>query len=186
MSPMLFNAVVDMVGSDIDRSIGVTGGTKSAVKCNYIAFADDLLLLSSTDVGMKVMLQQLEISMAKVGLTMNSAKCASMTTEVVTRKRQWIVNPKPYLKLQDEDIRALSIVDTYKSLRVQIGPRIQFASLADRIHKGLHSISRAPLVPCQRVYILRTHLLPSLVHFITFGTISLKSLHSADIAPTEF
>ena len=168
MSSMLFNAVIDMVVSDIDRSIGVTGGEKSAVKCNYIAFADDLLLLSSTDVGMKVMLQQLGISMAKVGLTMNPAKCASMRTEVITRKRQWIVNPEPYLKLQDEDIRALSIVDTYKYLGVQIGPRMQFASLADRIQKGLHSISRAPLVPCQRVYILRIHLLTSLVHFLTF------------------
>ena len=114
--------MIDTVVSDIDRSIGVTGWEKSAVKCNYIAFADDLLLLFSTDVGMKVMLQQLEISMAKVGLTMNPAKCASMITEVITRKRQWIVNPEPYLKLQDEDIRALSIVDTYKYLGVQIGP----------------------------------------------------------------
>ena len=115
ISPMLFNAVIDMVVSDIDRSIGVTGGDKSAVKCNYIAFADDLLLLSSTDVGMKVMLQQLGISMAKVGLTMNPAKCASIRTEVITRKRQWIVNPEPYLKLQDEDIRALSIVQVLRS-----------------------------------------------------------------------
>ena len=120
--------------------------------------------------------------MAKVGLTMNPAKCVSMRTEVITRKRQWIINPEPYLKLQDEDIRALSIVDTYKYLGVLIGPRMQFASLADRIQKGLHSISRAPLVPCQRVYILRIHLLPSLVHFLTFGIISLKSLNSADVA----
>lgn len=182
MSPMLFNAVIDMVVSDIDRSIGVTAENESAEKCNYIAFADDLLLLSSTDIGMKVMLQQLEISMAKVGLTMNPAKCASMRTEVITRKRQWIVNPEPYLKLQDKDIKALSVVDTYKYLGVQIGPRMQFASLADRIQKGLHSISRAPLVPCQRVYILRTHLLPSLVHFLTFEAINLKSLNSADVA----
>ena len=83
-----------MVVSDIDRSIGITGGEKSAEKCNNIAFADDPLLLSNTvttsntDVGMKVMLQQLEISMAKVGLTMNPAKRASMRTEVITRKSQ--------------------------------------------------------------------------------------------------
>ena len=35
-----------------------------------------------------------------------------------------------------------------------------FASLADRIQKGLRSTSWAPLV---RVYILRTHLLPRLM-----------------------
>ena len=101
-----------------------------------------------------------------------------MRTEVIMRKRQWIVNPEPYLKLQDEDIRALSIVDTYKYLGVQIGHQMQFASLAGRIQKSLHSILRAPLVLCQRVYILGTHLLPRL----SFGTISLKSLNSADVA----
>ena len=90
MSPMLFNAVIDMVVSDIDRSIGVTGGEKSAVKCIYIVFANDLFLLSSTDIGMKVMLQQLEILLAKVGFTMKPAKCASMRTEIITRKRQWM------------------------------------------------------------------------------------------------
>ena len=96
MLPMLFDAVIDMAVSDIDRSIGVTGGEKSAVKCNYITFVDDLLLLSSTDIGMKVMLQQLKISVAKVGLTMNPAKCAWMKTEIIMRKRQWIVNPELY------------------------------------------------------------------------------------------
>ena len=89
--------------------------------------------------------------------------------------------PRAVLKLQNKDIRALSVVDMYKYL-VQIGPQNQFASSADRIQKGLHSISQAPLMPCQRVYILRTHLLPSLVHFLTFGTIRLELLNSADVA----
>ena len=71
MSPMLFNAVVDMFMDKIDNSIGVTAGSGSQEKCNYLAFADDLLLLSSTDIGMKTMLRQLEAEMADVGLVLN-------------------------------------------------------------------------------------------------------------------
>ena len=74
MSPMLFNAVVDMFMDKIDKSIGISSGSGSQEKCNYIDFADDLLLLSSTDIGMKMMLKQLEGEMANVGLIMNLKK----------------------------------------------------------------------------------------------------------------
>ena len=57
------------------------------------------------------------------------------------------------LKLREKEIKALSITDTYKYLVDQIGPRMKYASLADIVQKGLHSISRAPLKPCQRLYI---------------------------------
>ena len=155
MSPRLFNAIIDMFVDKIDKSIGVTAGSGSQEKCNKTAFADDVLLLSSTDIGMKTMLKQLEAEMTDVGLVMNPEKCASMRTEVISKRKQWIVNPTPYLKLQEKEIRALSITDTYKYLGVQIGPRMKYASLADRVQKGLHSISRAPLKPCQRLYILK-------------------------------
>ena len=65
MSPRLCNAFVDMVLSEVDGSIRTTGDAESKVKCNYIAFADDLL--STTDVGMQMILMQIEGAMAKVG-----------------------------------------------------------------------------------------------------------------------
>ena len=43
MFPTLFNAVVDMILGEVDRSIGITGDAASKTKCNYIAFVDDLL-----------------------------------------------------------------------------------------------------------------------------------------------
>ena len=78
------------------------------------------------------MLKQLEVAeMANVGLVMNPEKCASMRTEVVSKRKQWIVNPTSYLKLREKEIKALSITDTYKYLGVQIGPRMKYASLAE-------------------------------------------------------
>ena len=65
MSPTLFNADVDMVLGEVDRSIGIAGDAASKIKCNYIAFADDLLLMSTTDVGMQMLLMQPDGAMAK-------------------------------------------------------------------------------------------------------------------------
>ena len=44
----------------------------------------------------------------------------------------------------------------------------------------LHSISRAPLKPNKKMYTHRSHLIPSLAHFITFNSISLKSLSASN------
>ena len=99
MSPTLFNAIVDMILGEVDRSIGITGDAASKIKCNYIAFVDDLLLMSTTDIGMQMLLMQLEGAMAKVGLVMNANKCASMSTEINIARKLWIVNPEPPFKL---------------------------------------------------------------------------------------
>ena len=72
MSPLLFNAVIDMVMAEVDPSIGLTGDINSSDKCNYMAFADNLILLSSSDIGMKKLLEQVEVSLAKVGLGINT------------------------------------------------------------------------------------------------------------------
>ena len=53
MSPMLFNAVVDMILGEVDRSIGIKGYSASKIKCNYIAFANDHLLMSTTELECK-------------------------------------------------------------------------------------------------------------------------------------
>ena len=180
MSPLLFNAVIDMVMSEVDDSIGVCGD-KDSVKCNYIAFADDLVLLSSTDVGMQMLMEQVENSLANVGLKMNPTKCASLRTEIVSRKKLWIVNPMPYLKLQNSNISALDIAGTYKYLGTEIGSKKKFTSIAGIVQGSLHAISRAPLKPFQRMYILRTHVLPGLVHHLTFDSLTLSSMTAADV-----
>ena len=133
-----------MILGEVDRSIGITGDAASKIKCNYIAFADDLLLMSTTDVGMKILLMQLEGEMEKVGLVMNPNKCASMCTEINIARRLWIVNPEPYLSLRDGEIKALNIFETFKYLVVEIGARSKYSTIAEQIQKDLHSISRAP------------------------------------------
>ena len=156
MSPLLFNAVIDMVMAEVDPSIGLTGDINSSVKCNYMAFADDLILLSSSDIGMKKLLEQVEVSLAKVGLSINAQNCSSLRAEVRRRNNPWIVNPDPYLEVNQHQITATNILDTYKYLGADIGPKLKYASIGEKIQNKLHSISRAPLKPNQKMYTLRS------------------------------
>ena len=131
-SPLLFNAVIDMVMAEVDPSIGLTGDINSSVKCNYMAFADDLILLSSSDIGMKKLLEQVEVSLAKVGLGINAQKCSSLRAEVRRRNNLWIVNPDPYLEVNQHQITAMNILDTYKYLGADIGPKLKYALIGEK------------------------------------------------------
>ena len=95
-----------MVMAEVDPSIGVTGDINSSVKCNYMAFAEDLILVSSSDIGMKKLLEQVEMSLAKVGLSINAQKCSSLRAEVQMKNNPWIVNPDPYFEVNQHQITA--------------------------------------------------------------------------------
>ena len=61
MSPLLFNVVM----AEVDPTISLTGDINLSVKCNYVAYADYLVLLSSSDIGMNKLLEQVEGSLVK-------------------------------------------------------------------------------------------------------------------------
>ena len=132
-----------MITTELDQSIGVTAGRSSTTKCNYIAFADDLVLMSTTDIGMKRLMEQLESAVRSTGLRINPNKCATLRTETHRKEKRWIVNPTPYIKLhQSEDNGAIDVSQSYKYLGIQVGVRKQPASIGDKIKKSLQSISR--------------------------------------------
>ena len=80
---------------------------------------------------------QLEGAMEKVGLVMNPNKWAWMHTEINIARRLWIVNPEPYLSLRDGEIKALNNNETYKYLGVEIGARLKYSTIAEKIKKRL-------------------------------------------------
>ena len=77
-------------------------------------------------------------------------------------------------------VTAMIILDTYKYLGTDIGLKLKYASIGEKIQNKLHSISRAPLKPNKKMYTLRSQLIPCLVHYLTFNSISLKSLSASD------
>jgi len=72
---MLFNVVVDwaLTGLNPHINVGVARGKLAA-----IAFADNVVLLARTPKGLAMQLVTYEEELAKMGLVVNTAKCASL------------------------------------------------------------------------------------------------------------
>jgi len=53
--------------------------------------------------------------------------------------------------------------------------------ISDNLEKKLHNVTKAPLRPQQRLYALNIHLIPSLLHHLTFMSTTKKFLKSIDL-----
>ena len=81
MSPMLFNAVIDYVTSDLPSSISIHNN--SIVK--YMAFADDLVLFAKDEISLQAQVDHVLHRLKECGLDINPAKSATLNI---------IINPK--------------------------------------------------------------------------------------------
>ena len=109
-----------MFMSNIDSSIGIIAGSGSQEKCNYVAFADDLLLLSSIDIGVEMMLRQLEMESLK---SVSSRKMCLEKNQNYQQTQAVDSQSHTLLKTAGEGNQGSQhYTDTYKYLGAEIGP----------------------------------------------------------------
>ena len=178
MSPMLFNAVMDNALSKLPGEIGIEISANTRV--NHLAFADDIILTSSSEKGMKMLLQKLTSELKKSGLSINATKCASLRACPDGKNKKWNIIKDPFLKIDDIDIKILTLGATYKYLGVLIGAKDAAFPLGKTLDGHLQNIDRAPLKPAQKLHILRYHLLPKFTHKVILDKIYLVELQIAD------
>jgi len=179
LSPLLFCAVMHWVLSRLDGRLGL--GLADGVTVNHLAFADDVALVSTTTMGMKRLLSELEDGMREVGLEPNPAKSASLRISVSHGSRRWFCDPEPYLTLGGTRVPTIDIVGSYRYLgiRTSAGGKIG-KEVTHRLEEGLRQLSAAPLKPQQRLFLLRAHLLPSLYHELVLSRYSKALLRYLD------
>ena len=178
LSVYLFNTVIELVTTKLDTNIGYNI-TKSE-KITYMAYADDIILLSSTDSGLKTNFSVLESELKLCGLNINAKKSATLNISVHGRDRKWVCNPSPLLKVDDTSIPSLNIKDTYKYLGCRIGALGANQTPDEYLTRSLENITKAPLKPQQRLYILREHLVPKMLHQLVLAGTKPRALKHLD------
>ena len=178
LSAILFNCVMDEVLSELNPAIGYFLNKEVMVRC--LAFADDLVLIASSVDGLREQVDRVQHALSLGGLRLNPAKSASLRIDIDGKAKRWVVNPSPILTIDGESVRSLSIVQTYKCLGLQAGPLGVRRSYGDFLTVGLDRLTRAPLKPQQRMFLLRCHLLPKLYHGLVLGEMTAKSLEGLD------
>lgn len=181
MSVHLFNAVIDWALSTLDPNLGIDIG---GVALNHLAFADDIGLLTRTSVGAQSQIDRLNDHLSKCGLTISagsSGKSASMRIDVDGKRKCWVVNPNDHLHVAGIGIPAKSIKQVYCYLGIPFSAKGPILDVAHKLQGYLDNLSRAPLKPQQRMYILRRHVLSSLYHQLVLTNCAKKLLVFLDI-----
>ena len=161
LSCILFNLVVDWALDALDRNIGFKLGEQLL---SHLAFADDVVLVAETQAGLQRQIDAFSGHLAKSGLFMNAGKCATLSIVAQKFKRSWFCNATSSLRLGGDLISALKVRETYKYLGLQVSATGVCPQVESKLKDRLKELSRAPLKPQQRLWILRVKVIPALYH----------------------
>lgn len=178
LSSFMFNAVIDWCLEEMNSAIGydIDGHLIS-----YFAFADDLVVVARSQLGIRVQTDLVVSSLGTTGLKVNPTKCSTLTVLVDGKKKAWGIDAEPSLQIDSEYVPALGIRDCYKYLGIQVSASGTKASVRERLLRNLEQISRAPLKPQQRVWILRSNVFPAMLHQLVLADTTKLYLKALDI-----
>ena len=177
LSCILFNLVIDWALSTLDKSVGFQ---LAGERVNHLAFADDCMLAASTPAGLQHQVRVFTEHLAKSGLSVNAGKCASLVISVNGKTRKWVCDPNPVVEVFGERVKPLTITQTYKYLGLQVNARGARSAAESKIKEKLAKISKAPLKPQQRLWILRQNVYSAIIHDLTFSSVSRGFLSNLD------
>ena len=176
LSPYLFNLAVNHALAAIPAEVGFS---LDGTKISALAFADDLVLVSSSQVGMKIALTRVEEACASMGLMFNTGKSSTLSLVAGIGRRTTKVIEQSMFHTSHGPLPAVKVLDTWKYLG--IGYQTSGAATVESDLKGaLERITRAPLKPQQRLCILRVYLVPKVYHALTLGRTTTGRLEALD------
>ena len=97
-------------------------------------------------------------------------------------QKLWCVDSGAMVQVHGESFPALSILDPYKYLGLQVLATGTRASVEEQLQFKLEQVTKAPLKPQQRMFILRTNILPALFHQLVLAETTEGYLNSLDLA----
>ena len=118
LSVHLFDATIDWALDHLDPELGVMLGE---TRVNAGAFADDIALIAKTSGGLQYLLADLAAEFRLSGLEISAGldgKSASLRIDVDGKRKKWIVNPHPHLRVFGQPIPAIDITGVQRYLGV--------------------------------------------------------------------
>jgi hypothetical protein len=185
MSSILFNLVIDELFEIIGDRFGyVVEGVGSV---NARAFADDIALISGSEIGMQQLLSATEQFLKARGLDLNADKCISICLRKAGKVKKsqiadnTVKNP-PSFTVNQRPIQLLGIDQQCRYLGVQFTPlgAVNLKVTVPAVKAALECLSKAPLKPQQKIVLLRTHLIPRFVFAFTHTECYPKLINQQD------
>ena len=188
LSPLFFNSVID----ELLHLIGEDGGYKllHGGCIASMAFADDLILISSTREGMVKHLSMMDSFFQARGMKVQPPKCCTLGLEkkkggglMMDRKPFGLLDPTTGAH---KNMTVMGPTDWTKYLGLEVGSAGLKNGTALRregitaLSEELNHLHKLPLKANQKIHMLRTYVIPKLQYKWTKGPAALNMLKEAD------
>uniref|UniRef100_H3ABZ5 ribonuclease H n=1 Tax=Latimeria chalumnae TaxID=7897 RepID=H3ABZ5_LATCH len=157
LSPILFNIAMDPLICDLENSgHGFTFGQEEQT-VTALAFADDIALVSQSHTDMANLLKRTSTFCKKVGMTLNYKKTRGF------KGKTYVVNSRCKWKIDNNEI-TLTPGEHEKYLSAYFDPWVGLKPEQSRAWENLRNLESLLLKPGQKVYCLKTYVIPSLLY----------------------
>ena len=176
LSPILFNAVIDEALSGL-RDVGPK---IEGVTINALGFADDVALVSETGAALSSQIETFLKILKPAGLEANPQKCRSLSMKADGKHKRWLVDREHKYSIGGRKVPSMGPTDTYQYLGIELGCSGRKSKIGSILHQGLDNITRAPLKPQQRLFVLRHYLFPKITYTGVLGGVTRTKLRGLD------
>jgi len=140
------------------------------------------VLFATTSTILQTLLDTAASYLQSCGLCVNAAKCFTVLLRNVPKEKMLMVDARCTFSCLGRAIPALKRSDEWNYLGVPFIPKGRLMSnLLEQLRKDLNILTAA-LKPQQRMFALRTIVLPSLYHQLVLGQTNISLLNKLDIA----
>lgn len=186
VSPLLFNLCLEPLFnaiSSVNRDHGYwVNSSRGEARFNILAYADDILLISETEVGMSNMLRTCELFCRYSKMELAPSKSCSFAYILRDNlrcglTRSFMVNnePIPYVGL-DESVRYLGVPVAVRKLTKLKSSSDYLMKFTEKALKVFNS----DLLITQKVHAIKTFLIPSLDFVLSNGQMKIKHIDKLD------
>lgn len=177
LSPLLFNLIIDPILAQVSElGEGFRVGTAEIA---VTAYADDLVLLSSSQEGMNRQLALVGQHLQSVGLSLSISKCVGFALE--KKGDAWIAPPTAIFS-GDSQIRQLGVNEpfTYLGLTYTLAKGFSNDHHLKSLEDAIARVGRLALKPQQKSQLLMQYVVPTSAHRMTVDLPSLNTLRRID------
>lgn len=183
LSPILFNLVLDELVDLFPQEIGVRLGNS---RVNCLAFADDIVLCSESKTGMKELLLATETFFKERSMQINAKKCFSLCLSTTVKDRAPIVIKDPAFKIDNIFINSTNYDNFFKYLGIKFNPHGKMRPNVETFKTILDRLKKSPLKPYQKITLLRSNVIPKVLHELILGRITKGLLEQYDLLVRNF
>lgn len=178
MSPIIFSTIIERLLKVLPCDVGARIG---GLTVNGAAFADDMLLFASTPIGLQKLIDASVAFLSNCGLRVNASKSLTVSLRNVPREKKTVVDAETVFLCQGRVLPALRRSNEWTYLGVPFTPEGRAKlNVVERLRDELARLTKAPLKPQQRLFAVRTNIIPGLFYQLELGCTYISMLRKCD------